>query len=84
MCSLGRSSHDGFTVTAAAPFLAAARLLIARGAPPTATLVMRWEGSPDDALFGPIGPASRLKIAGHGGFARAGGDRLCDFESEAA
>jgi len=44
------------------PFCAAARVLLAEGADPKTTLIMRHAGSDVDALRGPIGTAAKLTV----------------------
>lgn len=63
--SAGKGQYHGevvgtdIVVTAtASPFIAAAQALVERGAPPTAILVMRWDGADHDALTGPLGAAA--------------------------
>jgi len=45
------------------PFCAAARVLLAEGADPAASFVMRHEGSPHDALRSTMGAAAKLTVA---------------------
>jgi hypothetical protein len=49
------------------PFFDGARELIARGHDPRTMLVMRWAGSKDWALRGPLGAAAKLTVDEHNG-----------------
>jgi hypothetical protein len=49
------------------PFLDGARKLLARGHDPRTVLVMRWAGSKDWALRGPLGVAGKLTVDEHHG-----------------
>jgi hypothetical protein len=49
------------------PFVDGARKLIARGHDPQTILVMRWAGTKDWALRGPIGVAAKLTVDDHNG-----------------
>src|SRR5262245_17674728 len=56
--------HAGRVIVASSgtPFCAAARVLLAEGHPPGATLAMRYQGEADFALRGKLGAAAKLTV----------------------
>jgi hypothetical protein len=82
VCSATRSpgvyvvTLDGEAVARdCAPFLAAARKLLNRGADPDSELSMRWQGSPHVAMRGRLGSVATLTVV-----EGLGGLRLATFE----
>jgi hypothetical protein len=62
----GRIDGRSIVKRTSTPFCAAARVLIAEGIDPAARLVMRHEGSPNDALRSTVGVAAKLTVADRG------------------
>ncbi len=59
--------HDGrYLCSSGSPFLDGCRALLAQGYDPSAAVVMRHEGTNDDALRGILGHVAAVEIAGNG------------------